>query len=150
MFGDGEAAMKIEGTWFLEIADNYFGEAAGNENEWDWVPMPSVTGDAIFDLGIGRPTRSTPTPRIPTRPQSSSTTTSRPRPRPGCWSNCGIAPAPVDLEGQDLTGVNPGLAAILEAMNEASAANNYGYTTWTFWPPKSETYLRGDREGLGR
>ena len=26
-------------------------------------------------------------------------------------------------------------------MNEAFAANNYGYTTWTFWPPKSETYL---------
>ena len=26
-------------------------------------------------------------------------------------------------------------------MNEASAANNYGYTTWTFWPPQSDTYL---------
>ncbi|MDQ3227228.1 MAG: ABC transporter substrate-binding protein, partial [Chloroflexota bacterium] len=55
--------------------------------------------------------------------------------------NCGLAPAPVDLEGQDLTGVNPGLAEILAAMNEAFAANNFGYTTWTFWPPESETYL---------
>ena len=26
-------------------------------------------------------------------------------------------------------------------MNEAFAANNYGYTTWTFWPPESETYI---------
>ena len=45
------------------------------------------------------------------------------------------------LDGQDLTGVNPGLTEILAAMNEAFAANNYGYTTWTFWPPATETYL---------
>ena len=50
-------------------------------------------------------------------------------------------PAAVDLSGQDLTGVNPNLAEILAAMNEAFEAGNYGYTTWTFWPPASETYL---------
>ncbi|HEX2280879.1 MAG TPA: hypothetical protein VHG52_03860, partial [Thermomicrobiales bacterium] len=38
-------------------------------------------------------------------------------------------------------GVNPGLSEILAALGEAFAANNYGYTTWTFWPPESETYL---------
>ena len=54
MFGAGEAAMKIEGTWFLPNVDEFFGETAGNENEWGWVPFPSVTGDAIFDLGIGQ------------------------------------------------------------------------------------------------
>jgi raffinose/stachyose/melibiose transport system substrate-binding protein len=52
-----------------------------------------------------------------------------------------VVPAAVDLEGQDLTGVNPGLAEILTAMNDAFAEGNYGYTTWTFWPPESETYL---------
>ena len=51
--GSGEAAMKIEGTWFLSNVNDYFGAEAGNENEWGWVPMPSVSGDAIFDLGIG-------------------------------------------------------------------------------------------------
>ena len=35
----------------------------------------------------------------------------------------------------------PRLAEILAALNEAFSANNYGYTTWTFWPPESETYL---------
>ena len=53
MLGAGEAAMKIEGTWFLDDVNKYFGEEAGNSNEWGWVPMPSVTGEAIFDLGIG-------------------------------------------------------------------------------------------------
>src|SRR5215208_6622363 len=54
MLGAGDAAMKIEGTWFLENVDEFFGETAGNESEWGWVPFPSVTGDAIFDLGIGQ------------------------------------------------------------------------------------------------
>ena len=54
MLGSGEAAMKIEGTWWLDKCHEFFGEEAGNENEWGWVPMPSVTGDAIFDLGIGQ------------------------------------------------------------------------------------------------
>ena len=53
LFADGEAAMKIEGTWWVADARTFFGEEAGNENDWDWVPVPSATGEAIFDLGIG-------------------------------------------------------------------------------------------------
>ncbi len=32
MLGAGEAAMKIEGTWFLENVDDYFGES-GRQRE---------------------------------------------------------------------------------------------------------------------
>ena len=87
MLGAGESAMKIEGTWFLSRVDQYFGEAAGNENEWGWIPFPSVTGDAIFDLGVGRPTRSTPTRSTQKRRRNSSITTSRQRRRPDCSCN---------------------------------------------------------------
>ena len=52
-FGDGEAAMKIDGTWFLEEVGDYFGEAAGNDSEWAWAPIPSSSGDANFTLGLG-------------------------------------------------------------------------------------------------
>ncbi|MGN6484473.1 MAG: ABC transporter substrate-binding protein, partial [Thermomicrobiales bacterium] len=46
----GDAAMKIEGTWLVNNANIFFEESG---QEWDWVPMPSTTGAAIFDLGIG-------------------------------------------------------------------------------------------------
>ena len=141
MIGAGEAAMKIEGTWFIENVDNYFGEVAGNTNEWGWVPVPSVSGEPIFTLGIGQ------TKSVNANSANQDAAAAyldyyySPETQARLLVNCGLAPAPVDLEGQDLTGVNPGLAEILAAMNEAFAANNFGYTTWTFWPPESETYL---------
>ena len=140
-FGAGEAAMKIEGTWFLQNVGEFFGEAAGNENEWGWTPMPSVSGEAIFDLGIGQTYSVNANSEQPEEAATFLDFYFSPENQARLLVNCGLAPAAVDLEGQDLTGVNPGLAEILAAMNEAFAAGNYGYTTWTFWPPESETYL---------
>ncbi len=141
MFGMGEAAMKIEGSWFLSDVDAYFGEAAGNENEWGWVPFPSVTGEAIFDLGIGSTWSINANSANPDATAQYIDYHFSPETQARLLVECGLVPAAVDLSGQDLTGVNPGLAEILDAMNAAFAEGNYGYTTWTFWPPESETYL---------
>jgi raffinose/stachyose/melibiose transport system substrate-binding protein len=141
MFGAGEAAMKIEGTWFLQNVGEFFGETAGNESEWGWVPFPSVTGDAIFDLGIGQTYSVNANSEHPEETAAFLDYYYTPETQARLLVQCGVVPAAVDLEGQDLTGVNPGLAEILAAMNDAFAEGNYGYTTWTFWPPESETYL---------
>jgi raffinose/stachyose/melibiose transport system substrate-binding protein len=141
MLGSGEAAMKIEGTWFLENVDDYFGEAAGNENEWGWVPMPSVSGETIFDLGIGQTYSVNANSKNPAGTAQFLDFYYSPETQARLLANCGVVPAAVNLEGQDLSAVNPGLTEILAALNKAFAANNYGYTTWTFWPPESETYL---------
>ena len=133
--------MKIEGTWFLENVDNYFGEAAGNENEWGWVPVPSVSGEAIYDLGIGQTYSINANSANPEATAQFLDFYFSPETQARLLANCGVVPAAVNLEGQDLSGVNPGLSEILAALGEAFAANNYGYTTWTFWPPESETYL---------
>jgi raffinose/stachyose/melibiose transport system substrate-binding protein len=141
MLGSGEAAMKIEGTWFLENVDDYFGEAAGNENDWGWVPMPSVSGEPIFDLGIGQTYSINANSKNPAGTAQFLDFYYSPETQARLLANCGVVPAAVNLEGQDLSAVNPGLTEILAALNKAFAANNYGYTTWTFWPPESETYL---------
>jgi raffinose/stachyose/melibiose transport system substrate-binding protein len=141
MLGAGEAAMKIEGTWFVSRVDQNFGEAAGNENEWGWVPVPSVSGDAIFDLGIGGTASLNANSQHPEAAAQFLDYWFSPETQARLLAQCGVVPAAVNLEGQDLTGVNPGLAEILAGLNEAFAAGNYGYTTWTFWPPESETYL---------
>lgn len=139
--GAGEAAMKIEGTWFLQNVGNYFGDEAGNENEWGWVPLPSVTGDAIFDLGIGQTYSINANSAHPDQTAQFLDYYFSPETQATLLVQCGLVPAPINLEGQDMTGVNTGLTEILAAMNEAFAAGNYGYTTWTFWPPESETFL---------
>jgi raffinose/stachyose/melibiose transport system substrate-binding protein len=141
MFGAGEAAMKIEGTWFVANADEFFGEIAGNENEWSWVPMPSVSGEAIFDLGIGLTHSINANSEHPEETAAFLDYLYSPETQARLLSTCGVVPSAVDLEGQELTGVDPRLAEMLAALNEAFAEGNYGYTTWTFWPPESETYL---------
>jgi len=141
MLGAGEAAMKIEGAWFIANADQFFGEIAGNENEWGWVPMPSVSGEAIFDLGIGSTSSVNANSEHPEEAAAFLDYYFSPETQARLLATCGVVPSAVDLEGQDLAGVNPGLAEILAALNEAFAEGNYGYTTWTFWPPESETYL---------
>jgi raffinose/stachyose/melibiose transport system substrate-binding protein len=141
MLGSGEAAMKIEGTWFLNDIHKFFGEEAGNSNELGWVPMPSVSGDAIFDLGIGGTNSVNVNSKNPDAAAKYLDYLYLPESQARLLTQCGMVPGPLSLEGQDLTGVIPQLAEILAAMNKAFGENNYGYTTWTFWPPESETYL---------
>ena len=141
MLGEGEAAMKIEGTWFLSDAPNYFGEEAGNSNELGWVPMPSTDGTVSYTLGIGQTYSVNANSEHPKEAAQFLGHYFSPAIQAALLSECGLANAPVDLSEQDLSGVDPMLAEINASLNEAYAANNYGYTTWTFWPPESETYL---------
>ena len=107
MLGTGEAAMKIEKRHLVRFArvDQYFGEAAGNENEWGWVPVPSVTGDAIFDLGVGNTfSINGNSEDVQKRRRSSSITFSCPETQARLLVECGMVPAAVDL---DRSGTSP-------------------------------------------
>ncbi len=140
-FGDGAAAMNIEGTWFLSTIDNFFGEEAGNENEWGVVPMPSASGDAIFDLGIGSTYSINAASEHPDAVAEFITYYFSPETQATLLTVCGVAPAPVELTADALQSIDPRAAQIYESLSESSAEGNYGYTTWTFWPPKSDLYI---------
>ncbi|MGN6484087.1 MAG: hypothetical protein ACTHMX_06765, partial [Thermomicrobiales bacterium] len=58
----------------------------------------------------------------------------------------GMAPAPIDIPSDLLTEIDPRQARMIEQLNKASSEGGYGYTTWTFWPPKSETIIIEDIE----
>jgi raffinose/stachyose/melibiose transport system substrate-binding protein len=140
-FADGEAAMKIEGTWWVGDSGLYFGEEAGNDSEWDWVPVPSASGEAIFDLGIGSTYSINARTEHPEAVAEFLSYYFSPETQATLAVQCGSAPAPVAIPPESLSGLDPRHAGMLGALNEASAANNYGYTTWTFWPPKSDVYI---------
>jgi raffinose/stachyose/melibiose transport system substrate-binding protein len=139
--GAGEAAMNIEGTWRFSTIGDYFGEAAGNTNEWDWVPVPSSTGDAIFDIGIGSTWSINAASPIPNEAANFLTYLFSPDVQAMLLAECGSAPAPVNLEADAMEGVDPRIARAFELFAESSNAGHYGYTTWTFWPPQSDVYI---------
>ena len=141
MLGAGEAAMNIEGTWRFGNIDDYFGEAAGNTNEWDWVPVPSSTGDAIFDIGIGSTWSINAASPNPDLAAEFLTFYFAPEFQASLLAQCGSAPAPVNLEADAMEGIDPRIARAFELFAESSNTGNYGYTTWTFWPPKSDVYI---------
>jgi raffinose/stachyose/melibiose transport system substrate-binding protein len=140
-FASGEAAMNLEGSWFLYDVATLFGEEAGNSNDWDWVPVPSTTGDAIFTLGIGSTYSINKATEHPEEVAEFLSYYFSPAVQGELLAKCNSAPAPVRLEADALTGIDPRAARLYEALGQASDAGNYGYTTWTFWPPKSDVYI---------
>jgi raffinose/stachyose/melibiose transport system substrate-binding protein len=137
----GDAAMKIEGTWWLQNVPQYWGPDAGNDNDWDWTPVPSKDGQPKFDLGIGSTQSINARTEYPEEAAKFLTYFYSATQQAQLLTGCSLAPAPVSIPADQMTGLDPRHAAILQELNAASAANNYGYTTWTFFPPKTETYL---------
>ncbi|HET8522814.1 MAG TPA: extracellular solute-binding protein [Thermomicrobiales bacterium] len=137
----GDAAMMIEGTWFMSDAETYFGKDAGFGTDWDWVPMPSTTGEAYFDVGIGSTYSINKQSKSPDAVATFLDYYFSPEMQAKLVSHCNLAPAPVNVPTDKLTGLDPRHIAILDAYNKALSSKGYGYTTWTFWPPKTETYL---------
>jgi raffinose/stachyose/melibiose transport system substrate-binding protein len=141
LFGNGDIAMNIEGTWFQESINQYFGEAAGNENEWDWFPIPTTfSKDPFYIIGVGSSWGLNAQSDVLDAaaevldfyfsPQAQS-----------AFFDCGQAPAPLVYEGNAFANADPRIAAIFESFGQASAAGNYGYTNWTFWPAKTNVWM---------
>ncbi|MGB3329874.1 MAG: extracellular solute-binding protein [Thermomicrobiales bacterium] len=134
----GDAAMKIEGSWLVNDANTFFKESG---QEWDWVPMPSTSGEAIFDLGIGS------TYSINAKSANAQAAAEfldyffSAEAQAKMIAGVGLAPAPIEIPSDLLTGIDPRQARMIEDLNKASSAGGYGYTTWTFFPPKSETFI---------
>lgn len=139
-FGSGEAAMNLEGSWFMADIANYFGEAAGNNNDWDWVPVPTADGTPSFDLGIGSTWSINKNAQDAEAAAEFLTYFFSPETQ-AKLVNGGFNSAPVQLDAAQLTEVDPRHARAIEELGNASSTGNYGYTTWTFWPPKSDTYI---------
>jgi raffinose/stachyose/melibiose transport system substrate-binding protein len=140
-FGEGKAAMNIEGSWFVSDIGDFFGEKANNTNDWDWVPMPSAKGEVIFDLGIGSTFSINKNTKSPDATAEFLNYYFSTEAQAALLSTCGKAPAPVELKAETLKEIDPRHALMVESLGKAAAANNYGYTTWTFWPPKSDVYI---------
>ncbi|MGI8405418.1 MAG: ABC transporter substrate-binding protein [Thermomicrobiales bacterium] len=137
----GDAAMKIEGTWLVSNANTFFKESG---QAWDWVPMPSTGGEEIYDLGIGS-TYSINSINAKSKVADAAAeflgSFFSPESQAKMVAGINLAPAPVNIPNELLSEIDPRQARMIDRLNKASSAGSYGYTTWTFWPPKTETYL---------
>lgn len=140
-FGSGEAAMVIEGSWAFASIGNYFGEAAGNSNDWDWVSFPSASGEDTFAIGVGSTYSINAASKVADAAADYLSYFFSPETQASLTTNCGFAPAPVRLTSDMLSSIDERRARLYETISKASDAGNYGYLTWTFWGPKSDVYI---------
>lgn len=137
----GEAAMSIEGSWAIDgYNETYFGDETGG-NDWDWFPVPTMDGRAVFDLGMGNTSSINGNTAHPQEAAEYLNYVFSPAVQAEAFSICGKQPAPVVIPEGSITGKDPRIARLFETLGQAVAAGDYGYTTWTFWPPKSDVYI---------
>jgi raffinose/stachyose/melibiose transport system substrate-binding protein len=144
--GDGKAAMAPSGTWWMGTIGKYFGDAAGNKNDWDWVPFPTTDGKPLYTLGIGSTYSINAATKYPDESAQFLTYYFSPEAQAISIVQCGVAPAPINLTADQLKGIDPRRARLIEELGKAAGAGQYGYTTWTFWPPKSDAYIYDEIE----
>jgi len=144
--GDGKAAMLPSGTWWMGTIGNYFGEKANNKNDWDWVPFPTTDGSPLYTLGIGSTYSINAASKYPEEAAEFLTYYFSPEAQAISIAECGVAPAPINITSEELKGVDARRARLIEELNKAAGAGQYGYTTWTFWPPKSDAYIYDEIE----
>jgi raffinose/stachyose/melibiose transport system substrate-binding protein len=141
-FANGDAVMNIEGTWFYGRQGDFFGPESGNDKEWAWVPMPTSTGEDIFTIGLGSTWSVNADVENPEAVGEFLNWYLSPEIQGRQFAECDTTPAPVAVTEEMMAGVDPRMAEIYAALNAASAAGNYGYTMWSFWPAKTNTFAQ--------
>lgn len=137
----GQAGMGPTGTWSFTNVPSYFPQ---NNAEPGFVGFPSAEGDPIFALGIGS--------TLSVNAQSQNADGA------AAVLDCmfsddfygkinSVWPGEWNLPLADLSKVTladtvlPLYAETMKQLSVAVGAGNYGYTSWTFLPPATDTYL---------
>lgn len=153
MLAQQKAAMYWSGTWELATLPNFFGPKAHNDQQWSWFPTPPMSAQippVLYELSIGG------TYSINAKSKNPDATAQY---LAWWFANSaaigkglkvfGSEPPPVHLTSADFpAGTNPNDSRVYEQLGTYSAKGLIGYTTWTFWPPKSDTYIINEFENV--
>ncbi|MFE0017625.1 ABC transporter substrate-binding protein [Mesorhizobium sp. NPDC059054] len=141
MLAAGQAGMMPSGTWQFHNVDTYFGKSGATPG---FVGFPSAEGKPVYPLGIG----------------STFSIASKARQPDGAAAVIDFVFTPAvygsmnsawqgewNIPLKDHSGVKMGentsplftdtMATLARAVNDG----DYGYTTWTFLPPATDSYL---------
>ncbi|WP_431837989.1 ABC transporter substrate-binding protein [Cellulomonas sp. Y8] len=139
----GEAASMISGTWEFASLGEYFTAAAGDAKAWDWSTLPplreGVPAD-VFSLGIGQSTG------VNAKSRSAEASleyldflATDVKTIAAAVEEIDFQPPPIALAAADFTAnADP---RTVRLYTELPTAKTIGYTSWTFFPQETESYL---------
>ncbi|WFE32750.1 extracellular solute-binding protein [Micromonospora sp. WMMD975] len=146
-FGKGSVAMVPQGNWFMSQVGQYFGAKAKNDNEWDWMPMPALRQEVkypLFEIGIGgslainaaSKNKDAAAEYLNWYYGDKAAALKRMADVPSTYN------IPVDFADSDIpAAIDPRAGRVLTAVNRAVSTGDYGYVSWTWWPPKTDVFI---------
>ena len=151
-FGDGKAAMNVEGSWFLLDIDDFFGQAAGNDNDWEWAPLPPLRdgiAPELYEIGLGSTLSVNRQAQNPDGAAAFIDYLVAHKKQAAEWMAAVPAAfnAPLPFEEGDFpSSMDDRVERHLVRLSQATGKGNFGYTAWTFWPSKSDVYIQEDSQ----
>ena len=145
---DGTAAMDMEGTWAMPAMPEFFGSESP---DWDWFPIPSLRDGVpfpLYELGIGE------TLSINAESKSADAVAkfldwwfSQSKLAARKMADLSADPWPIPIQESDFpSNIDPRFRDQYLARVDATGAGNFGYTGYTFLPPKSYAYTFEEME----
>lgn len=134
-----KAVMKLEGTWAFESVDEY-----SKGFEWDWVPIPKLgKPEPPVTIGIGQSFAvNAKSEHIEETIEYIDWLFSDPRRVAEIIAAAkGDYWLPITIESDDFPPeLDSRIAKTFAWISEGVAKGHVGYCTWTFWPPKTDTF----------
>lgn len=143
-FAKGEIAYDIVGSWaFGDMRSFFDGKTGAGPDAWDWAPLPSF-GDAapqnLYTLSVGGTYSINADSEKPDQAADFLTwLMSDPQRIAEAVADVAFQPYPLNFSAEDFPAETD--ERIRRLYVDMAAAKDFGYVTWTFWPPKSDVYV---------
>jgi raffinose/stachyose/melibiose transport system substrate-binding protein len=140
----GKGAMMMCGTWGFQGAAPAFKDSG---QEWDWFPMPSLRSgvNRVYSLGIGTTLSINAATKNPKQAAEAMDFILNDKTRAmniASGFQFGEWVIPLVLKPEDFpSSTDPRVLRYFDDFVKTTGAGDYGYTTWTFYPAKTEVYL---------
>jgi len=141
---NGQGAMQMSGTWCFQSIDPFFEESG---QEWDWFPMPSLRKGVkpVYALATGQTESINAKSMHQLEAAAALDWLYNDKKRALQISssfNFGEWMVPLNYTADDFpVGTDPRVVRFFVDFAKVTGRGDYGYTTWTFWPAKTEVFL---------
>jgi raffinose/stachyose/melibiose transport system substrate-binding protein len=146
-FGKGKVATIPQGEWYMSNVGQFFGSKAGNGNDWDWMAFPPLSSSVAPDTyAIGAGGSFAINAASHNQDAAATFLNWYYGDRNAALQRMADVDAtyniPINFPDNAIPQrTDPRAARVLTSLNKAFSSGNYGYVTWTWWPPKSDTFV---------
>ncbi|HEY7177070.1 MAG TPA: hypothetical protein VH442_19320, partial [Micromonosporaceae bacterium] len=136
-----------QGEWYMSNVGQFFGSKAGNGNDWDWMAFPPLSSSVAPDTyAIGAGGSFAINAASHNQDAAATFLNWYYGDRNAALQRMADVDAtyniPINFPDNAIPQrTDPRAARVLTSLNKAFSSGNYGYVTWTWWPPKSDTFV---------